>query len=745
MYKILLQPLSSLKRVGPAMHKCLVRLVAQDRVFNLILHKPLRVEKISFCPRLFEVQNDELIIIKAKIESYSKPATARHPHKIICYTPTGYLSLVFFKVFPGQIEKLFVGREIAILGNLQKSSGENQIAHPQEIIDAKEIDKLPKINVIYPLTYLLTQKFLQQKITETLAICAKEQDIEEWIDFNLLKQKGWDKFLTALQKLHYYEEKASFEKEGGVSESEVGGFNYNKNLSPNASQKITRHHLSGDATLFFKEGFEQARKRLAYDEFLAWQIAILLAKKQGVKNKTIVNFSEDLTKKFLSSLPFETTKSQQKVMSEIKNDICSDKKMLRLLQGDVGSGKTIPAIFACLLTISQKKQACVIVPIAILAKQHFAYFKKLLEGLNINIEILTSATTKTQKTKILQNLIDGKIDILISTHAVLEDDVKFKNLGLAVIDEQHRFGVMQRLKLVEKGKETDTLLMSATPIPRSLMMGLYGDMEISILNEKPKNRQEIETLILSAQKIDSVYESMKRALEKGDKIYWICPAIEEEIIDENNLEKEARGLVSAKEKYEELSKIFGTNVTGLIHGKMKESEKEKIMNEFIKADGNLKMLVATTVIEVGIDVPDATIMVIENAENFGLSQLHQLRGRVGRSEKKSYCILLYGKKYGVNGKKRLGILRDSNDGFFIAEEDLKMRGSGELLGTKQSGFPEFKIADLSLDSDLLKIAHKNAEVILQKDEKLQMPESKKYQDLLQIFNYDECLKMVIGG
>ena len=224
MYKILLQPLSSLKRVGPAMHKCLVRLVAQDRVFNLILHKPLRVEKISFCPRLFEVQNDELIIIKAKIESYSKPTTARHPHKIICYTPTGYLSLVFFKVFPGQMEKLFAGREIAILGNLQKSSGENQIAHPQEIIDANEIDKLPKINVIYPLTYLLTQKFLQQKITETLAICAKEKDIEEWIDINLLKQKSWDKFLTALQKLHYLQENVDW---------------------------------------------ENARKRLAYDEFLA--------------------------------------------------------------------------------------------------------------------------------------------------------------------------------------------------------------------------------------------------------------------------------------------------------------------------------------------------------------------------------------------------------------------------------------------------------------------------------------------
>lgn len=700
MYIPLLKPLSSLKRVGPTMHKTLLRLINQDRVFNLMLHKPLRIEKISFCPRLFEVQNDELVIIKATIESHTKPATSRQPHKVICYTPSGYLNLVFFKVFPGQLERLSVGREIAILGAFQKSSGENQIVHPQEIIDAKDIDQLPKINVIYPLTYLLTQKFLRQKITETLSLCAKEKDIEEWIDAPLLQQKGWNKFLKSLEVLHY---------------------------------------LHGD------NGLENARKRLAYDEFLAWQIAILLAKKQGVKNKTVINFSEDLPQKFLSSLPFELTKSQQKVMSEIKNDIASNKKMLRLLQGDVGSGKTIPAIYSCLLKISQGKQSCILVPISILAKQHFSYFKKLLEGLDIRVEILTGATTKKQKAKILEELSEGKINILISTHAVLEDDVKFKNLGLAIIDEQHRFGVMQRLKLVEKGEETDTLLMSATPIPRSLMMGLYGDMEISILNEKPRNRQDIETLILSGQKVENVYESTKRAIEKGDKIYWICPAIEEEIIDENDSEKEARNLISAKEKFAELTKVFGTVNIGLIHGKMKESEKEKIMNEFINPNGSLKLLVATTVIEVGIDVPDATIMIIENAEHFGLSQLHQLRGRVGRSEKKSYCILLYGKKYGVNGRKRLEILRDSNDGFLIAEEDLKMRGSGELLGTKQSGFPEFKIADLTFDSDLLKIANKNAEMILQKDDKLQLPESRKYQELLQLFNYDECLKMVVGG
>jgi ATP-dependent DNA helicase RecG len=315
----------------------------------------------------------------------------------------------------------------------------------------------------------------------------------------------------------------------------------------------------------------------------------------------------------------------------------------------------------------------------------------------------------------------------------LEDDVKFKKLGLAIIDEQHRFGVIQRLKLVEKGEDVDVLLMSATPIPRSLMMGLYGDMDISILNEKPKNRQPIETLVMSAKKIADVYQSLKRAVLRGEKIYWICPAIEE---------SEEVQLVSAKQKFSELSEIFGAENVALLHGKMKESEKEKVMNEFSKRDGSLKLLVSTTVIEVGIDVPEATVILIENSENFGLSQLHQLRGRVGRSDKKSFCILLYGEKFGVNGRKRLGILRESNDGFFIAEEDLKIRGSGDLLGTKQSGFPEFKIADLNLDTDLLKIAHKNAELILHHDEKLQ---SKKHRDLLRLFSYDDCLRMINSG
>lgn len=681
----LLQPLSSLNRVGPALSKYLTDLVGHNRIFNLLLHKPVRAEKISLLPRLFETNHDELIIVKAKVESHIKPRVKNQPYKVICYNPTGYITLIFFKIFPNQIAKMKVGSEIAILGNLQKVGKEMQIIHPQEIVAASEIEKLPKLNVVYPLTASISQKFISKKIHEILKKI--DEKIEEWIDESLLQFHFWPSFIDALKHLHYTE---------------------------NTDEK----------------NWEIARKRLAYDELLAWQIAVLMAKNKSHKNKKFSKSHKNLTPDFLAQLPFKPTKAQLKAIKEIEDEIFSSKKMLRLLQGDVGSGKTVVAISACLQTISQKKQSCVIAPTTVLAKQHLSYFCKFLEKFNLRIEILTSATTKKQKEKILADLASGKIDILIGTHAILEDDVRFKKLGLAVIDEQHRFGVMQRLKLVEKGEDVDVLLMSATPIPRSLMMALYGDMDISILSEKPKNRQEIETLVMSAKKSDQVHEAMKRAISRGEKIYWICPAIDEE--NEN-------ALVSVKKKFEELVKIFGEKNVGLLHGKMKEKDKEKIMSDFVK---DLQILVATTVIEVGIDVPDATVILIENAENFGLSQLHQLRGRVGRSDKKSFCLLLYTEKYGANGRKRLNILRESNDGFFIAEEDLKMRGSGELLGTKQSGFPEFKIADLSRDSDLLKIAHKNAQLILNNDQNLQ---SRKYQGLLQLFSYDDCLKMISSG
>ncbi len=670
--KDFLLPLTSLRGVGAAIAQNLTKLVGKNKIFSLLLHRPIRLEPISFCPRLFEVKNDELIIVKAKVESHVKPATSRQPYKVICYNPTGYLNLIFFKIFPGQIAKMKVGSELVVLGHLNRIGSENQITHPAEILSVNEIEKMPKQVVIYPLIAGITQKFLNKKIAEVLA---KIPD---------------DEFGNALKILHYF-------KEGDV---------------------------------------EKARRSLAQKELLAWQIAVLLAKNHDQlshkKNQKIlesknIKIFQDLQKNFLQSLPFSPTAAQLKAISEIESEIFSTKKMLRLLQGDVGSGKTVVAISACLAVISLQKQTCVIAPTTVLAKQHLRYFTRFLEKFEIRVELLTSATTKKQKQKILLELASGEIDILIATHAALEDDVLFKNLGLAVIDEQHRFGVMQRLKLVEKGENVDLLLMSATPIPRSLMMALYGDMDISTLDEKPQNRQKIETSVMSAKKVSELYEAIKRAVLRGEKIYWICPAIEE---------NEELNLASVKKKFDELVQIFGDKKVGLLHGQMKEKDKEKVMNDF--AHGDLRILVSTTVIEVGIDVPDATVIVIENAENFGLSQLHQLRGRVGRSDKKSFCILLYGEKYGVNGRKRLAAMRESEDGFFLAEEDLKMRGSGDLLGTKQSGFPEFRIADLNFDSDLLMQARKKAEIAMSEG-------VDNYQDLLQLFDYDDCLRFVAGG
>jgi ATP-dependent DNA helicase RecG len=695
MNEFLIKPLSTLARVGDTLSVYLEKLINGNKVFDLLLHKPSRVEKISILPKISEISHNELVIITGKIQAHFPPANSRQPFKITCYNQGGFFNLVFFKIFPSQLQKLKIGNEIAVLGNFTKILTDNQIVHPQEIHSINEIEKMPKFNVIYPLSSTISHKFLTYKITEILKKIT--DDFEEWIDIPTKEKLSFPNFVNALKNLH----------------------------SPKNFEDLLPQNIS--------------RRRLAYDELLAWQLAMRLVKNSNnnLKQKKIISKNQfDFTKSFLDSLPFELTKSQLKAINEINSEISSSKKMLRLLQGDVGSGKTIVAIFACLENLNYNKQACVIAPTTVLAKQHFHYFKKLLLDFKINVELLTSANTKKQKNEINNKLREGQIDILISTHAVLEDEVKFKNLGLAIIDEQHRFGVLQRLKLVEKNDDVDLLLMSATPIPRSLMMGLYGDMDISILNEKPKNRLEITTSIMSNKKSSELYQSMLKVIDRGEKIYWICPAIEE---------NEEINLISVESKFNELQKNFGEKKVAIIHGKMKESQKEKVMQDFANPNGDCKILVATTVIEVGVDVAQATVIIIENSENFGLAQLHQLRGRVGRSEKKSFCILLYGEKFGAKQKQRLSILRESNDGFFIAEEDLKLRGSGELIGTRQSGFPEFRIADLNFDNDLLKISHQQVSVILNNDSLLLTENNNKYRYLMKLFGYSEFLSLVKSG
>lgn len=758
--KFLTSGFGTLKNVAEFFEKNLVNLTGRNKIFDLLLVKPLRSESVLFDPKIPELKNDDLVILKLKVQSHIEPKTRRQPHKIICYSPSGFVNLVFFKIYPSQLSKLAVGCEIAVLGNFNQTSGESQIVHPQEIVDIKDTEKLPVTNLVYPLSGALTQKFVRAKINEILNFLVKKYDDQkaknnDWIERSQLQEKAWPLFVPALMALHNY----NFEFTEGQKKS--------------------------------------AQERLKYDELLSWQLAMRLVKSKEMKSKEKPDIDHKYADAFLQSLPFEATNAQKKAIEDLKKDVISDKRMLRLLQGDVGSGKTIVAIYATLLSFLAGKQSCIIVPISILADQHFAYFKKLIEEFCAGdlgkeflqncsgekrvpkIEILTSKTTKKKKEAMVAKLKAGEIDVLISTHAVLQGDVQFKDLGLAVIDEQHRFGVMQRLNLVEKGKDVDVLLMSATPIPRSLMMAVYGDTDISILDEKPKNRQEIDTVIVAQSKVEGVFDGVKRAMERGEKVYWICPLIEESeevevvVAPVKTLAKEVQEekcLMAAKTRFDELSKVFGAEKVALLHGKMKNKEKDLVMKKFkesllrharpkteesrgsdfepvsSKSEKNaLQILVATTVIEVGIDVPDATVMVIENAENFGLSQLHQLRGRVGRSDKKSYCILLYGKKYGKIAQQRLAIMRNSNDGFYIAEEDMKLRGSGEMLGVRQSGVAELRMADLTSDVELLKMASFSAVKILQNDPGLLDDKSAKYRALLQLFSYGDCLRLTESG
>jgi ATP-dependent DNA helicase RecG len=730
--------LQNLDGIGDKLVGFLSGLIGGNRIVDLLYHQPSHILPKKFLPPLYEISGKELIITKVKVEAHIKPAKSSQPFRVRCFAPSGYLTLIFFKTFPNYIERNFpIGAEIVVSGMAERFNDELQIAHPDYVFPASQIDRIPKDEIVYPAIGAFSQKFLRSKIALALE---KTTDLPEWINGDLLKEQGWKSWRESMFELHYSSFSSSSQRKLGSREAGIGrdpSFRWDDGLLRDDDRR---------------DDISMARKRLAFDELLASQLANLIAKKYlKTTNGQALTAKNILRQKLLEALPFKLTSGQQKVLSEIDSDLTSTKKMLRLLQGDVGSGKTIVAFLAMLLAVENKKQAAIICPITLLAFQHHKNFAELAEKIGVKIAILTSKTTKKNKQKILHDLKNGEIDILIGTHALLEPDIIFKDLSLVVIDEQHRFGVVQRMKLVEKGSKVDVLLMSATPIPRSLMMTFYGDMDISILSEKPKNRLAIDTRVISQNKELEIIEAFSRAIKNGEKIYWVCPLIEESMSDENLPISSLQGgnaedfktddLSNVTARFNQFKKLFGEEKVGIIHGKMKEKEKDQIMNDFIS--GNTQILVATTVIEVGIDVRDATIIVIENCEQFGLSQLHQLRGRVGRGEKPSFCILLYGKKLSTNGKQRLSIMKNSNDGFFIAEEDLKLRGQGEMAGKRQSGLPEYKIANLNFDLDLLQIANRHAQLLLENKGKKIDKETLKI--LLKIFNYDECFKLVFGG
>ena len=654
----------------------------EPKILDLLYHKPDKVQFRKENPDLRTVQDGELITINIITDFIEKPIKRSQPYKIRCYNETGFITVVYFNAFPDFIARNFeIGKKVTISGKVERFNNELQMSHPDYINNFN----IPTTEQIYPLTAGLSNRVLRQNIQNILT---KIPNLPEWLDKNILFTHQWKSWKESIFGIH---------------------------------------NAKNDLELSEKSPFVE---RLAFDELLANQIALgIMREKIKIENnkQELTDKTSTLKDIFLKKLPFQLTNDQSKAINEIEKDIYSKKRMLRLLQGDVGSGKTVVAFMTMLPFLQNNKQVAIMVPTSILATQHYEWIKKICEGeKNINVALLTGKIKGKKRTKILQDLKDGKINILVGTHAIFQENVEFKNLCYAVIDEQHRFGVSQRLNLIEKGKNTDILIMTATPIPRTLSLTIYGDMEVSSIKEKPKNRKEIITTSVNKKQFYDLVKRIKEKIKDGDKVYWICPLIEE-----------SENLVATAlfQRYEELKMFFNEEEIGFIHGKLTEDEKDKIMDEFSKKDGNVKILISTTVIEVGIDVPDATIIVIENPDRFGLSQMHQLRGRVGRGNKQSYCILFY-EKLSENSVKRMNILKNSSDGFLIAEEDLKLRGSGEVLGVRQSGFQEYMIADLSEHYNFLLEASKMAKYIVNNKELLN---SYPIKILLDLFGYSDCL------
>lgn len=680
----LFSEINSLNGVGSKTEKLILNLCG-DKIVDLIWHLPSSIVDRTYSPPLINARIGAICTIKVKVLEHIEPKTKKQPYKIICTDGTDQLTLSFFRAYPETLKRnLPEGGERIVSGKLESFNGTLQMNHPDYVGPVSDLDKIKGIEAVYPLTGGVTNKMLNKIIKQALAKIPK---MPEWMDSPHQKSLNLPSFNEAIIKAH-----------NPQNESDL------MSISP-------------------------ARTRLAYDELLANQLALAIVREKVKKQEgREIKGNGLLRKKVLELLPFELTDSQVKVLSEINADQASKYRMLRLLQGDVGSGKTIVALLTMLNAVECGTQAAIMAPTEILAKQHLETIQPLCEGIGIRAELLTGRTKGKARTKILQDLEEGQIDILIGTHALFVESVTFKDLACVVVDEQHRFGVHQRLALSNKGNRPDILVMTATPIPRTLVLTAYGDMEYSKIDQPPKGRKPVDTRVLPVSKMQEVITGLKRKIDEGCRAYWVCPLVEE---------SEKVDLAAAVERFETLKKVFGENV-GLVHGKMKEKEKDAVMERF--KSGELKVLVATTVIEVGVNVPEATIMVIEHAERFGLSQLHQLRGRIKRGFQASTCILLYAYPLSETSRQRLNTMRETEDGFLIAEKDLELRGGGEILGTRQSGFCEFKIADMEVHKNLLLTANKDAKLILELDPNLETPRGQALRILLYLFERDEAVK-----
>ena len=684
--------LTSLPGVGPKMAELLNKRTGRY-VIDLLRHLPVSVIDRRARPAVDDAEDGqiatfEILVLKADIP----PPRSRRPARVTAETTGGQIELVFFHAQTDYLKTtLPVGERRLISGRVERFQGRLQMPHPDFILPIKKADTLPQVEPVYPLTAGLKARTVSNAIKAGLKTVPS---LEDWIDEEVKAARRWPEFKAALLQAH-------------------------------APQAVT--DLSPTAP---------ARARLAFDELFANQLALGLIRQQtktALPGRVIAGTGQ-LTDQLLASLPFTPTTAQKRVISEITTDQASADRMLRLLQGDVGSGKTFVALMAMLTAVEAGTQAALLAPTEILARQHHQSLSAFLAPLGLTPVLLTGATKQKERKEILDSLADGTQAIVIGTHALLTDEVSFADLALAVVDEQHRFGVRQRLVLGQKGHGCDVLVMTATPIPRTLAMTAYGDLTVSRLDEKPAGRQEIETALVSQERLADITARLAAALADGQRAYWICPLVEE---------TDKLDVAAAEDRHRALTAVLPDANATLAHGKMKADEREQAMAAF--KSGDSKLLVATTVIEVGVDVPEATIIIIEHAERFGLAQLHQLRGRVGRGDKASSCILMYQSPLSETAKARLKIMRQTNDGFVIAEEDLRLRGPGEVLGQRQSGLPEFCLADLAAHGDLLALARQQAERVLARGHNLDHPDMAPYALLLSLFERDSAVQFLESG
>lgn len=682
--------LETLEGVGPKTAKLFAQM-GVERPRDLVFTLPYAVIDRRLRPTIRGAALPGTVTVEVTVGAHVPPHRKGGPARVFVRDAETEWQLVFFSVKGDWLQRqLPTGQRRIVSGRLELFDGLAQMAHPDHILRPEEAADLPEFEPVYPLTAGLGQKTVQKAAAAALG---RAPALAEWIDAGLLAREGWPGWADALRAAH--------------APAHLGD-------------------IAAEAP---------ARQRLAYDELFAHQLTLALARASLRRGKGRASIGTGLLQaKVLAALPYRMTGAQTRALAEIAADMASQTRMTRLLQGDVGAGKTLVAFLALLVAVEAGGQGAMMAPTEILARQHLDSLRPLAEAAGVVLDILTGRDKGAERADKLAALARGAIQVLVGTHALFQKDVEFHDLRLAIVDEQHRFGVAQRMELAAKGVTADMLVMTATPIPRSLSLAQYGDMDVSVLDEKPPGRKPVRTALVSAGRYDEVVGHLRQAVAEGRQAYWVCPLVEE---------SEAVDLTAAAERFRALRAALGEGVVGLVHGQMAPAEKDAAMADFVA--GRTKVLVATTVIEVGVNVPDASIMVIERAEIFGLAQLHQLRGRVGRGAAESTCLLMYQPPLGETAERRLQILRETDDGFRIAEEDLSMRGAGDLIGTAQSGLPRFRIADLERQAALMAVAQRDARKLLADDPGLATPRGAAARVLLWLMEQDRAIRLISIG